>query len=550
MLCPIIPIPPPKDAPLKKLFVITSYSIHYTKLYETKLIIFSSVLLSLVLILQVVFNMFYSKNAFISDQKNQIEKLFYEIKNNYSDENESLFDLTQKADETNNIAILILDDEAVIYSSKNTMSFIMPFQKQQLTGLFKDDFTELPSAEILENERDDKSSIILKGKFEFEGETRYVMLMSHLESIDYSTLLFTKSNAVIAIIFIFIGIIVSVLFAKKLFKPIKDIENVANNISDLNFDSYANENTKTIEMNNLAVSVNKMSNKLQAYISDLQLANQRLLADIDYQKQAEQMRREFVANVSHEMKTPLCLLLLYTSGLKNNIESIDKDYYCDTIIEEVAKLDEMVKSMLDISAIENGLSKMSMERFDFSEFCTIISSKMSVLIKDYNSHYDFMQGLFVMGDKYYLEQSIKNYINNAISHTENGNDVITSYSIHYTKLYDKIDKGIKKKIRARFLLPFIKKEYKKAAHQYPELASTIEYEMENQFIIEKEGCSNIDKAGEPTANIMKAIAGEISDNPEQKRILERFGYLLGRYIFVITSYSIHYTKLYDAAKHN
>lgn len=102
----------------------------------------------------------------------------------------------------------------------------------------------------------------------------------------------------------------------------------------------------------------------------------------------------------------------------------------------------------------------------------------------------------------------------------------------YHKLCDdKIDKGIKKKIRARFLLPFIKKEYKKAAHQYPELASTIEYEMENQFIIEKEKCSSIDMAGEPTANIMKAIAGEISDNPEQKRILERFGYLLGRYIF-------------------
>lgn len=102
----------------------------------------------------------------------------------------------------------------------------------------------------------------------------------------------------------------------------------------------------------------------------------------------------------------------------------------------------------------------------------------------------------------------------------------------YHKLKDdKADKGLKRKIIASLLLLFYKKPYKKASLMHPELSKAIETEMKNQSTLEKEQCKSLDKAGEPTANIMKAIAGGISEDKNKKRLLERMGYLLGRYVY-------------------
>ncbi len=105
-------------------------------------------------------------------------------------------------------------------------------------------------------------------------------------------------------------------------------------------------------------------------------------------------------------------------------------------------------------------------------------------------------------------------------------------SVYHKLCDDKYDKGLKSKIRAYLLLPLIKKSYKKAKNKFPRLSEIIENSMELQRVIEKEGTAGIDKASEPTASIMQAIAGELSEDSTEKRILERFGYLLGRYVYL------------------
>jgi len=81
-------------------------------------------------------------------------------------------------------------------------------------------------------------------------------------------------------------------------------------------------------------------------------------------------------------------------------------------------------------------------------------------------------------------------------------------------------------------LPFTKKAYKKAKNQYPELSDTIEKAIKQQTSLEKENCKSLDRASEPTAVIMKAIFSEISTDSVHKKILERFGYFLGRYVYL------------------
>ena len=104
-------------------------------------------------------------------------------------------------------------------------------------------------------------------------------------------------------------------------------------------------------------------------------------------------------------------------------------------------------------------------------------------------------------------------------------------TIYHKLKDDRADKGFKKKFIAICLLPFTKKSYKKAKNQYPELSETIENAMKEQTLLEKENCKSLDRASEPTAIIMKAIFSEISSDDIQKKVLERFGYLLGRYVY-------------------
>ncbi len=103
----------------------------------------------------------------------------------------------------------------------------------------------------------------------------------------------------------------------------------------------------------------------------------------------------------------------------------------------------------------------------------------------------------------------------------------------YHKLRDDCyDKGFFKKLAAKFMLLFLKKGYKKAKAVCPSLAEQIELQMKRQSEVECDPDCSIDLAAEPSAKMMEAIAENISDNEDTKRILKRFGYCLGRYIYL------------------
>ncbi len=107
----------------------------------------------------------------------------------------------------------------------------------------------------------------------------------------------------------------------------------------------------------------------------------------------------------------------------------------------------------------------------------------------------------------------------------------------YNKIKDDIaDRKSAAKLIPMFMLQFEKKAYKKASAKYPELSNYISEQMEQQNKLEAENCKSIDRAAEPSSNILAEIASGLSDKPEEKRILRRFGYLLGRYIYITDAF--------------
>lgn len=389
---------------------------------KTKMILFVSGIIFLVLICQIIFNIFLSKPYFISQKKNKIEKLFTTIKDEYEDEPETLYNITKDYEDIYNLRIIIFDDRRnIIYSSSGES--ILLFRKTLVnlqSPINKDIFSLNPKAVVQKIYNGNTENIMLYGLINHGGYPRFVVIQTTIKSIEETVSGLSKVNMIISIIVMIIGVVGAYLFATRFSNPIVQIEKVTKNVAVLDFSLKADENLSTHELSSLSKNVNSMSAKLKGLIDELKNTNLELQKDIDHQKQIDNMRREFVANVSHELKTPLFLLMMYSENLKNNVDGIDKDYYCDVIIDESNRLNEMVKSLLDISNIENGLTKVNMEHIDLSHLCLSLLSRTDVMFKSkqIKCKLDVARNCFVKGDKHYLEQAMQNFIINAISHTE------------------------------------------------------------------------------------------------------------------------------------
>ena len=136
------------------------------------------------------------------------------------------------------------------------------------------------------------------------------------------------------------------------------------------------------------------------------------------------MRKEFIANVSHELKTPIALIQGYAEGLVEGMaeDKENRDYYCGVIMDEAGKMNRMVRQLLTLTALEFGGERLSVERFDLTELIASVISSSGVLLKQNELTVDFdgKEPVYVMGDEFKIEEVITNYLTNAIHHVGGG----------------------------------------------------------------------------------------------------------------------------------
>lgn len=137
------------------------------------------------------------------------------------------------------------------------------------------------------------------------------------------------------------------------------------------------------------------------------------------------VQKEFVANVSHELKTPLAVISSQIEMLQNMGDGIDREYYFSSIREEVDKMSEMVGTLLDITTIENKLRQMEVARIDFSGMLTYMALKYDALFHKSGICLTekVEEDCFVQANRMYLEQAVNNYIMNAYQHTAQGGSI-------------------------------------------------------------------------------------------------------------------------------
>ena len=210
--------------------------------------------------------------------------------------------------------------------------------------------------------------------------------------------------------------------ARKITNPIMQLAEISAKMTELDFEArYTGKEQNEIGI--LGSHMNEMSDKLEKTISELKTANNELLNDIEKKEEMDVMRRDFLSNVSHELKTPIALVMGYAEGLKMNVNDNpeDREFYCDVIMDEAHKMDVLVKKLLTLNQLEFGNDVVAMERFDVVEMIRNYLSSTTILIENSNAVIEFEQEepVFVWGDEFKVEEVFMNYFTNALNHLGN-----------------------------------------------------------------------------------------------------------------------------------
>lgn len=223
-----------------------------------------------------------------------------------------------------------------------------------------------------------------------------------------------------------ISIILSNLYAKLISKPLININNVAHKMSNLDFNAKCDV-TSDDEIGNLANTLNFLSSNLETALSDLTDKNIRLEIEIEKERNLENMRKDFVASVSHDLKTPIGIISGYAEGLKDGVVcGEDSKLYLETIIDEADKMNSLLNSMLELSRLESDNVSLSLETFNIVRLIKGMIKKFSLEFTSKNFTINFNDSLpyaYVTGDILKIEQIIQNLLTNAIKYSPNDSNI-------------------------------------------------------------------------------------------------------------------------------
>jgi signal transduction histidine kinase len=223
-----------------------------------------------------------------------------------------------------------------------------------------------------------------------------------------------------------ISIMLALIYSNLISKPLVNLTRVANKMSNMDFSALCETNRED-EIGSLARSLNFLSKNLHSALIDLKEKNKKLEDDIEKERQLDNMRKEFTANVSHELKTPIGIIEGYAEGLKDGIVSgEDAHMYLETIIDEAKKMSVLVSNMLELSRLESGTTKPNPEAFNINRLITKVLKKHTPDFEENKFKVNFNSSTpysYVYADPFQMEQVLTNLITNAIKYTPPRNNI-------------------------------------------------------------------------------------------------------------------------------
>ena len=393
------------------------------KLFFTLSIMVVIIIVFLILLNNVVLESFYiySKEKTLIDTYDEINAYYNTSLNN--EENMEL--QLEKVSIKNNFDILIKTDNNIsIYSSNRDFISSLKDREQPLENKLgkSTDVIYTSDKMIIKKSSDRKNGLnfILMSAMLDNGY--YLYIRTPITSIKESVKISNNFLYLIGGFAILMGAIVVMFISKKFTEPILELNNIAQKMSRLDFSHKYRIKDADDEINNLGKSINIMSDKLERTIRQLKITNIELEKDIEEKSKIDEMRKQFISDVSHELKTPIALIQGYSEGLLENVNNDEESrkFYAEVILDESNKMDKLVKQLLELMKLEYGKREFNNEKFDIVELIKEVVRRSQVMADEKKIKVEIQskEPIYVYADEFYIEQVVTNYFTNAVKHAE------------------------------------------------------------------------------------------------------------------------------------
>lgn len=390
--------------------------------------------------IELVFQSLFFQKFYISRKTNNLKTKLEDFEKDYveniKDSKETL-NVIRKFEENNNAKIVILESNGMLNYVTNYKDEINDTAKVSIIKSVINEWTSNPNAFINMQNEDKTITYIFDSKFYNvknivsinpvvvnDIPVKVIFAVSSLQPVDEAVKVMKEFYIYIYIAAVVLILVLSFIYSGMISKPLVDLNKRASNMAKLDFSEKCNVDRED-EIGNLGRTLNFLSKNLETSLMSLKKSNEKLKKDIEKEKMLENMRKEFVASVSHELKTPISLIEGYAEGIKDNIvQEDDKEYYLDVIIDESQKMGRLVSDMLELSKLESGNFNIIIEEFYLDKIIDEVIKKLNGIMfqKENNKEIKIIEevecNILVKGDKRKIEEVIMNFLTNAIRHTE------------------------------------------------------------------------------------------------------------------------------------
>ena len=394
-----------------------------------RLFIVLCIVIMFLVICLVTVNSLVLGNFYLYSKTNTIKDVYQKINDYYTNPtlDVNLEDELKKIAYRNNFDILIKTDTNLslfstdrdFLESLNRITEMLQMQNEhynQADVIYSDENMEIRKVTDTAN---NLNYILLSGKL-VNGYSLYIRIP--IAPIEESVKISNNALLMIGILTIFIASFVASFISRKFTTPILQLNDITKKVANLDFSQKYRITDSDDEINELGKNINTMSDKLEATIKQLRDNNIELEKDIEEKSKIDDMRKQFISDVSHELKTPIALIQGYAEGLVENVNTAEESrkFYAEVILDESNKMDRLVKQLLELMKLEYGKREFNDAQFDLVELIKEVIRKCNVMLEENKIEVVFQaeNPIWVYADDFYIDQVVTNYFTNAIKHAE------------------------------------------------------------------------------------------------------------------------------------
>ncbi|WP_029192624.1 sensor histidine kinase [Paenibacillus harenae] len=291
--------------------------------------------------------------------------------------------------------------------------------------------TQLQSGSTVEMEWTDPWSgveyaILIQPLSEGKNGDRYLFVMTSLQPVGEAVETLKQYVVYLAPIILILIIVLSLIYSRMVSRPLVVLNRSAARLARLDFTEQPEIRSKD-EFGELSRHMIALSRNLDVTLKELTRANEKLQEDMEEKQRSEQLRKELVANISHELKTPLGIVKGFAEGLQDGVANDKRERYLALIVNETDRMNALIMDMLELSKFEVKAVRLQSGSFSITRLVQSAVDSFSQQLESkrlqVKLNSDSEEEMFVMADSGRIEQVVLNLLSNAIRHAEEGSDI-------------------------------------------------------------------------------------------------------------------------------